>query len=1047
MGLAQVDKSNIEKLSDSELEHNDSVPIKLSKSIFDYSINELESMDINVLRYNFMAEIKALENVSSVKRNLALQAIFSRLMLIQPTSFGISEVEFEEQEQRLYADLISTPGLFELDYVVDFLKNEFVEGTISRKQITLLLAIVEYYSTHSKEACDNFNYIFRSSDEISFELLKLYKSPYKLSEYFSEKFMHSFTKEELSRLFKFYFWRQNTKDIFKLLSSEENEKTLFIMSQLNKKVRCLSGNSSVFLGKAFLLFEQENFRNLLNEVYDNLVGSVDNEENFDLTYSKCDDLIVMNELINYISSSGSYPSSNYALISDIDSLDTFLYTINNYRYRNNTYIFSSEGIEKIKSGTFDPELDFKKITYSYDLYLFKNSLLSNIYGITMDEAKYIKEHYGLYINEVESCIMEKDIPILEIFKSIINIVDLDQPNFNDKLNAVRLAYLKNVQEKGFDYQNRNNSLIIINSLLNRMYMNTYNKILTKVQDKNKIIKYDDGVVLLDAGLEFNFLLTSLGGTSEFYEENVNMASKWNTAALSLTQGLCASFINNENLGVITLTSPILGFTDVQEDSLNIMGYSDLFTKTRKYDLRRIGESDLNRIFIPATMMADETRYGYNEILLDRFLNYDEKNDLKLQPSYVVFYKMSDNDFENNRIYDRSLKLAKDFGIPIIVIDVKKVKDHEKEEILEKENELFSSTDVKSELLKEIVTRYMNNYTGGLTMVGESASRGWDYTEDFSFEGMRNFFNELEKFIFNIEDVSLRTKWIYEYENVYLDEMRKYISACSVLAYNSSVKFFVLDDCFKLSEKLKNLKYNIDINTWELLKSEENPKTEEIEYEIDVNDFPVVKLDNGDIGNFLTEKTLFPTTATIIDLLNYLDMGTSFKLTDFNYLEYDGKLLVSDLSDDEEILLIEDLVVSYFFENCAIENASNVINNNFDLYYNDTFVTGDFDWNDSFSDSHYAEIVIPNDYNYVNYNEDIVEKFVSKIEMMDGKKFLEIFKPIIENQSKETGQSYNEIACILLNKKSNIRNSFEKLSRQVEVLKSGVDLTDNERKSI
>jgi len=177
------------------------------------------------------------------------------------------------------------------------------------------------------------------------------------------------------------------------------------------------------------------------------------------------------------------------------------------------------------------------------------------------------------------------------------------------------------------------------------------------------------------------------------------------------------------------------------------------------------------------------------------------------------------------------------------------------------------------------------------------------------------------------------------------------------------------------------------------------------------------------------------------------MGTSFKLTDFNYLEYDGKLLVSDLSDDEEILLIEDLVVSYFFENCAIENASNVINNNFDLYYNDTFVTGDFDWNDSFSDSHYAEIVIPNDYNYVNYNEDIVEKFVSKIEMMDGKKFLEIFKPIIENQSKETGQSYNEIACILLNKKSNIRNSFEKLSRQVEVLKSGVDLTDNERKSI
>jgi len=1029
-----------ETLPEMELSIN-KFPVRLSKSIVDYSILELEAIDIEVLRYNFMEEIKALEGLKEEERNFKLLKIFNTLSYILPQS---SDCDFESQELRLYFDLISTPGLYKIDYVMKFLKDNTLDHKKSNK---LLLAIFEYYSNHSDETIEKFNYILRGSQEVYSHIVKdfdefIYTTV--LNKYFSENLLNAFTKEELSQLYKFYFCRLDTRGIFNQLA---DEKVLFLVSQMNKKVRTLIGHNAEYLENVLQLLKFDNFYFLLNDVYDKVVGGKENEEAFALTYSECDDIVIMRELFNYISSYHHFTkrSEFYDEVKEVSNMDEFLSILDKQRNLNNCFIFKFGTINKIKDGTFDPENDFRKIDTPNSLNNFRDAILYNLYGISLEEAKYFKEYYGKYLHELEKVVIEEDLPILEVLNSIINIVDLFKPNFNEKLDVVRMACLKKFQENGVDYQSKYASSIILEGLFNRMYMNTYNKVLTQVSDKNKIIRYEDGVALLDAGVEFKFMLTSLGAVGEFYEEDVNMASKWNTASYSYSQGLCASFIDNENLGVITLESPILGFNDLPKDSLNIMGTSDLFTLISTYNLRKVNSSSRgrNRYFIPANIMCDQTRYAYNELLLDRFLLNDDDNSLKVQPSYVIYYKMGENDYEN-RIYKRSLKIAKDFGIPIMVIDVKKVKEHEKKVILELENELFSSSEVKPELLKEIVTRYMNNYTGSLTMVGESADRIWNYEEDFSVEGMKHFFNELENFIIGIEDSKLKAEWIFETEKVYLEEQYKYDSAIRVQSYHSSVRKFILDD-FELKDRFNKLK---NIMEDEKITREFYDKKEEIvQFEKNPHGYPKVKLQDDSYGIFYSDESFTPITRSIVNLVNSLELASSFKMVDYNYDNVDGKVLVSEVYRNREVTLVENLACSYFFGDCDILPVTSLIFNNYNLYSKEVILTDNNDFNDKFVDSKYASLVVPFYQPYINYNPGIVKKFVSKIENMDEKRFLEIFNPIIDNQSKKTGQSYEEIALILLYKKANVRNVFEKVNQQVELLKKGIDLNTHSNSDV
>jgi len=1011
--------SNI--LPEMEISDKSPEPINVYPSILDKELSELESMDIEELRSIFFDEINSLKELDLKERNAQLQYIFSKLFEIQPSRPVIHDVDFLDHEHRLYADLISTPGLSEIDYVIDFLKNKFVSSSLSNRKKDLLLSIFEYYSNHSKQAVDTFNYIYRSSDVLGDMLMN---KPKYLDYYFSERVLSSLDKSDLSLLFTFYYGYGYGINIIEKLVSPSYAKALFIISQMTKKVKSLTGHSSEFLESALDLFNMNGFGELLNDVYDKVVINRSNEKSFELTYSTCDDFIIMQELINYVS---SYKYDNFYIdgISRNCNMERFLEAIDNWRIRNYNSIFKIGCIDKIKDGTFDEKTDFKSIDTSIALLEFKSAILYNFYGISLGFASHLNERYGIYIDDLEKSILEKDLPIFQLLKSITDIVNLNHDNFQEKLDILRTACLEQIKEKGLDNRNIQSSAIVIEGLLNRMYMNTYNKILTKVSDKQKIIKYDGDVPLLDAGVDFNFIVTSLNGVRNFFDSNVNMASKWNTAAKSNSQGLCASFINNENLGIISLTAPILGFADIPESTLNVMGNSDVFTHTNDYSLRRVNSSrdSRNKYFIPGNIMADETRYGYNEILIDRYNTSDEKGDFKLQPSYVVFYKFDDLDYKVSRYYKESLKVAKDLGIPIMVIDVPKVKEHEQSVIKNMEEELFFSNKSNKELMQEIMARYMNNHTGSLTMIGEQFCK-----EDFSGLGILGFIVRLKNHISSIEDDYQKVKWISDFESVYLKEKKKYDSISSIKNWNCSVTEFNLDETYLLPSVIEELKEKVGISNYESLlesitKNEKNENSNSTQF----------IMENDKMSIFLTDESYTPVISSIVNLVKSLNMGTSFMVVEYVHNGDYGNLITSIVNDDEEKLLVENLMCSYFLGSSDVFPIDSLIDSDFK-------VDVGFFLEDDLDKSTVINISKQDKLKY--YNPELVEKVVLKIENMREDKFLKIFDPIIQTMSEIEGESskvieenYENFIQIFLDKKNNIRNVFENLNKEVVAFNS------------
>lgn len=981
-------------------------------SILDLSIRELEELDIENVRQMFLYELMSISILDEFTRKNKFQSIFEKLFSFQ--SCNMTYISKDDHllvsEQRIYADLISTPGLLEIPYVKEFLNNDFKDnGYENYKKRTLLLSIFNYYENHSKEDINKFNYIFRSSDLVSCVLLD---SNLDLDFYFSEAIMKSFSKEELSQLIKFNFARKDDREKLDVLFSKDNRDVLYVVSVLNNYVKSLIGHSSEFLEAVLNLLEDEkkdNFIKLLESSYNEINNSKDS--------------ICVRELINYIMYH-EYDKNNLGEDNDISSFGKLINLVFLRRNRNHYCILKMGTLEKVENNTFDVVNDFKDIETEVDLVCFKDAFLYNIYGISFDEARLLISEFGQYIDDLEKSVLDCDREIFMVLKSVKNIVGLNKDciDFEDKIDVLRNSYYDILKLNGINYQHHIASSMILKSLFSKMFINTYNN---RLFDENKVnVMYEDnGVKVIDAGVNFDIILTSFMGVTNFYNGNLNLKSKWNTASYSTSQGICCSYINNQNLGIISLDLPILGFRHIPNYSLNAMGPYDIFSNVNVYNLRRVNH--LNKRFVPVNAFGNETRYGYNELLIDRFLMDDKKNSLKLQPSYVVFYKFNDN-YKDSDIYNKSLKVAKDFNIPIVMIDVLKVKDYEKKEINLLEEELFSKDECNSSLLNDIVVRYVNNYVGSHTFVNTD---GCDYFEDFSVKGMEEFFDKIFKKINSISDNDLRSKWIDSVEEVYLNEKNKYRLTKKISPYALSVQNFILrnyeieqrikscrGECFDC-RKLKTGIVFLDIDGKKLL-NEKN--------DVSSNDIIKVQLPGGYVGVFVFKEEYNEETKTIIDFINDIKWGTTVIVnSDYRFLEKNGMLLWGRTDVRQDVILLENLVLSYFFEDCHNMLIEDLINFDFDMDIK--FKCSDeFDFIKEVKNSQYNCYLDSSSFNFIQLDEMFVNLYLERIFDMEEKDFLRCFSPVINKLSEENGESFESIACKLLDKKKNIKKVFNSL---------------------
>ena len=1011
-------------------------PIDVEESILDMGVKELVGMPIQSIRTLLIDELEDAAEMSPDKRKAQLQKIFNHLLKIQPAKRMSSSNtdDYLNYEERLYIDIISTPEIYQMPLVREFLEKDFYVSSADFSKKKLLVDIYKYYDTHTPEAIDKLNYILRSSDSVAITLMT---EEVVLEDFFNERVMSSFSKEDLSQLFRFYFSGEYDRKTLQTLFSEEHSKSLFMISQMTKKVNSITGHSSEFLESALEMFSNSfgynGFVTLLEDIYDKVVGGPENEAKFASAFASTDDFIVMRELINFVVLRKYDSTVSIHLFNSATKLEDFLNGVSFYREESHRLVLGSVGFTKFKAGTFDPKTDFRMIESKKDLREFKEGMLYNIYGISYEEAEHLHQHYCRYMDALEKGIIEEDRPIFEMLKAIDSIYNLDRsdPSFEDKLRVLQDAYFKEISEKGLDHQKTTASAIIVEGLLNRMFMNTYNKRLIRATNESKIIGHDDGVTIIDAGLEFDMLVTSLSGVEDFYDHDVNMASKWNTAGLSSGQGFCSSHLSSQNLGVISLNSPILGFNQVPQDGLNTMGTSDIFTSFRQYNLRSFNDSrkGSNRFFVPGNIMADETRYGYNEILLDRFLMTDPDGKLKLQPDYILFYKLDEN-YKSSVAYLKSKKMAEDFGIPIMMVDVPKVKQHEKATLLKMEDELFTE-EFSEEKFDQIVTRYMNNYTGSLVLSYSNAS----WNEDFSVGEMRRFFNKVIKHIDSIEDEELRQRWIVALHTSYAKEERRFNEAISAGGWLHSVSTFILDEKYNLRDRIAAI---MSANGIDLAKTQELDPFEITAEPTKVNEhsLPTV-IYEGKNYTFATSQSLPVESKAIIDFANYLEMGTRFEVIEYTYHDVEGILLKGTQSEDPETIAIENLVVSYLIGNYGEPPMEEV---QYDLG-RVTNMNFDNDISDNLKSSIYNMVFEPTEENYIGLSKEKAELYIEKIESMSEESFLKIFSPVIAAHSKRTEESYESIAEKLLNRKASVRDMFKVVSERYGYKPTGDSKTD------
>lgn len=986
--------------------------VAVRESILDKSINELLKMDIKDLRKTFIEEIKQANGLSSELRQRQLQSIFEKLLAIEP----FNEKDFFANginSHSLFVDLISTPELRELAFVSDFLDRDFscfmIDNGMEKRD--LLLKILNYYQDHSKDAIDVFNYIFKSSSNVVFFLRRLH--PKSFDDYFSNQAMLSFDKEELCQLFRFKF-DYDASEVLKPLFA--NKKALFLISEMTKKVKSITGHGSEFLDCCLDLFKNENFILVLNDVYDQIVGSREKEDYFSKTFMEIDNFTLMTDLINYIVLARDVNSGNGNIFSSVSDMNSFIERVNyekKYFYKTvlDTYQIILENNHKLENYQSYLETELRS---------YKQAYLMTTFGISIEEGEYINKFYGRYIDDLGKCVLVEDKDSFEMLQAIKRIVDLDlsHPDFNEEIEVLNRAYLDAIKRHGFEYRPPVASSIIVEGLLNRMYMNTYNNRLLRVDDKSIVIGEDSGVTLIDAGVSFDIILTSFAGVGKFYDREVNMAEKWNTAHLATRQGLSTSHISNENVGIIDLKQPILGFCNIPKDSLNVMGNCDIYSLSRHYNLRKANNARYggNRYFIPANVMSDETRYGYNEMLLDRFLMQDQDGKLKLQPDYVVYYKMNEH-FKEDEGYAKSLELAQAFNIPIVMIDIKKVKANERREILTLEKRLFSKDEVDVDILKEIVTRYMNNYTGSLTL------KNYNELEDFSVGYMRRFFNLVLKKIASIDNLEMRDKWIKSLEEVYYLEKEKYEEAKENGVYKYSVKTFILDQ-YQVEERL----FEIQRQTYQEKRHLRREFFTNEDGSLSINND--TSLDNRNI--FFEGDSYSYAKSTIVDFLNMLEIpnGTSFNVEhNYNHNDKNGVLLKCYPTVDKEMALIENLVISYFFENYEQTCVSDLISEapNREFNYN---CQGDDDWHTKIMASPYKDLLDPDSSKHIKLNPDKLEFVLDKIEEMSEQNFVWVFRELNKEYSLMVSEKREINQIKLLDKKASIRDAFNLLIQQV-----------------
>ena len=378
-----------------------------------------------------------------------------------------------------------------------------------------------------------------------------------------------------------------------------------------------------------------------------------------------------------------------------------------------------------------------------DLLAAKDAILLYRFGLSLKESEsYVKR----YASNLNISMDELDIGSIEIInllneiKQIINCQDFMQ-----------LEQFLKLDDYTLDFKDAS----MFEAKIRRMYAKVLNRSLTSVNMMQKSADdYNTGVDIYFAfdekRPEFYMLLTALGAYNNKYVKPDNYKKDWYRSS-DMVHAFCTSLINSEMMGTARLKYACLGFLGIPNESLLLAAPFDIMSSGANTQMdTALAIPDERVKFLMPNLFIDYTRHTHNEIVLDRFV----KNN-KLAPSFSILmleqfdpeqirrwaqYKYTESEKEEYELYVNAVQAAKDFGIPIVVVERGKIRKYQQSEI-QKMLEEFKKNH-SPQLLDKMLTKFENCRAGSRTY--------WN-NEGFTKKDINTLLNDVFK---EIETLSL-----------------------------------------------------------------------------------------------------------------------------------------------------------------------------------------------------------------------------------------------------------------------------------------------------
>lgn len=372
----------------------------------------------------------------------------------------------------------------------------------------------------------------------------------------------------------------------------------------------------------------------------------------------------------------------------------------------------------------------------------KFATIEKNYGISLSQAKLLCQKYGFNIENTQEIVgNEKIHTLLKDLTRIISAEDLEQ------IEGLELT-ATNIEN--FNY---------IDTEIRNSFAQMYNDTFYKPSEKDIVEEVEingNKVPIYNAGTNFYMCTHVVGAFSSGDRDYDSYPASWNRPN-RINHVFCTRMVSNESLEIARENAICYGFTDFQNSALIASAPWDMASMQMNKKFDTIGTMDAerdmsacegsgSRFFTPIEQ-ANNTRKDGNETNWDRFINNGEKK----QPSYIVYIadSIANGVYKNDPYYQKSLMVASQHGIPLVMIDRERVVENEHLEI---ENMLSEYEKTQNPaLINRIIQRFENNRTTGFHQKCEEK-----YKSEFPLRNSNDYLS-LESLVNKIVNISKDSK--------------------------------------------------------------------------------------------------------------------------------------------------------------------------------------------------------------------------------------------------------------------------------------------------